>query len=64
MAYYTLIDRDGGDLRPLYYIQSGGDFSLAVNGKIGQMNKILLKDKTWDRKAIYIVLNHQSTNPN
>lgn len=33
-VYYTLIDQNGGDLRPLYYIQSRGDFSLAVNDKI------------------------------
>lgn len=31
-AYYTLIDHIGGDLRLLYYIQLGGDFSLAQKG--------------------------------
>lgn len=50
--YYTLIDQDGRDLRPIYYIQSGGDFLVVINGKIGQSNKIVMEDKTWDRKAI------------
>lgn len=34
-AYYTVIDQSGEDLRPLYYSQSGGDFSLVVNSKFG-----------------------------
>lgn len=54
-AYYKQIDQDGGDLRPLYYVQSGGDFSLAIKGKNWQSNKIVLEDKYWDRKAIYNV---------
>lgn len=52
MAYYTLINQDGGDLRPLYYAQSGGDFSLAANGKFGQSNKVVMEDNSWDMKAI------------
>lgn len=31
-AYYTLIEQNGGDLRPLYYIQFGRYFSLVVIG--------------------------------
>lgn len=54
-AYYTFIDQNGRDLRPLYYIQPDRDFSLAVNGKLRQSNKIVLEDKSWDRKAIYNV---------
>lgn len=36
-AFYTLIDQDSGDLRPLDYIQLGGEFLLAMNGKIGKV---------------------------
>lgn len=54
-AYYTLIDKQSGDLRPLYHIQLGGYFALTVNGKLGQSNKIVLDDKSWDRKVIYNV---------
>lgn len=54
-VYYTLIDQKGGDLRPIYYIQSGGEFFVSKNGKLGQSNKVVMDDKSWNKQAIYSV---------
>lgn len=54
-ACYTFIDQRGGDLRPLYYVQSGSDFMIAARGTLGQSNKIVLEDKSWAKMKIYNV---------
>lgn len=50
-TFYTLIDHSSEVQRTLYYVQYGGDFSLAMNCKFGKNNKIVFEDNTWDRKA-------------
>lgn len=50
--YFTLINPDERDLRPLHYRQLKGDFKLAVRGELGQSNKIMVEDPERDRKAI------------
>lgn len=52
-VYFSYLNPDEYDIRPLYYRQSNGDLNLAVRGKLGLSNKIVLKDCQWDRKAIY-----------
>lgn len=52
-ACYTLLNHNEGDMWPLYYLRSSGDFMLDVRGKLGLSNKIVLEDKKGDRRTIY-----------
>lgn len=53
--FYTMIDYGGEVRRTLYYAQNARNFTVAMNGKFGKNNKIVLDDETWDRKLIYNV---------
>lgn len=55
-VYFTLINPDEGDHRPLYYRQNKNELKLAVRGELGQSNKIVLEDRNWNQNAIYTSL--------
>lgn len=51
--FFMFVSDNDGEHRRLFCKEDGNDLVLHVDGYYGNKNKVILVDKSWDRKYIY-----------